>query len=92
VKLKKLYSMQNIITIYTKFTCPYCIKAKALFERKGVSYNELNIENDPEIIKEMLEKTGGKKTVPQIFIGDTHVGGCDDLYALDGKGELDILL
>ena len=81
------------ITIYTTSVCPYCVRAKDLLKRKGrADYREINIANSPDAIKEMLSRSGGRKTVPQIFIGDTHVGGCDDLYALDSKGELDALL
>jgi glutaredoxin 3 len=82
------------ITIYTKDYCPYCVKAKALLKQKGVedSITEIDITHDEALQKEMIEKSGGKRTVPQIFIGDTHVGGCDDLYALNNAGKLDSLL
>ncbi len=82
------------ITMYTKDYCPYCVKAKTLFKRKGVesSITEIDITHDEKLQQEMLAKSGGKRTVPQIFIGDTHVGGCDDLYALDAAGKLDALL
>lgn len=83
--------MQNI-TIYTTTYCPYCVKAKDLLNRKGAKYEEINVENEPELREALVQKAGGRKTVPQIFIGDYHVGGCDDLYALDQKGELDKLL
>lgn len=76
------------ITIYTTTTCPYCVRAKALLDRKGVTYREISAE-DPSIREEMIQKAGGRKTVPQIFIGDFHVGGCDDLYELEKQGKLD---
>jgi len=83
-----------IITMYTKDYCPYCVKAKTLLKRKGVesSITEIDITRDEKLQQEMLSKSNGKRTVPQIFIGDTHVGGCDDLYALDAAGKLDALL
>jgi glutaredoxin 3 len=82
------------ITMYTKDYCPYCVKAKTLFKRKGVdsAITEIDITHDEKLQQEMLAKSGGKRTVPQIFIGETHVGGCDDLYALDAAGKLDALL
>lgn len=81
------------IVIYTTPVCPYCVRAKELLARKGRSdYREIDITKTPGAMKEMLTKSGGRKTVPQIFIGDKHVGGCDDLHALDTKGELDKLL
>ena len=82
--------MQQII-IYTKSYCPYCVKAKALLDKKGAKYKEINAEEGNHF-EEMLQKSNGMKTVPQIFIGDTHVGGCDNLYALDNEGKLDQML
>ena len=86
--------MKRII-IYSREICPYCVKAKALLERKlkplGLSFTEIKITDD-ETKNEMVEKSGGRMTVPQIFIDDIHVGGCDDLYALDKEGKLDELL
>ncbi|MEM6339424.1 MAG: glutaredoxin 3 [Pseudomonadota bacterium] len=76
------------IVIYTTSVCPYCVRAKALLDRKGFAYEEINAE-DEKIRDEMIEKSGGMRTVPQIFIGDTHVGGSDDLYALDKEGKLE---
>ena len=76
------------ITIYTTTTCPYCVRAKALLDRKGATYQEISTE-DTSIREEMIQKAGGRKTVPQIFIGDFHVGGCDDLYELEKQGKLD---
>ena len=81
------------ILIYTKDYCPYCTKAKELLKIKGeTEFTEKDITNDMDGIQEMLDKTGGAKTVPQIFINGTHVGGCDDLYAANDSGELDKLL
>lgn len=80
------------ITIYSKSWCPYCAAAKRLFDEKGAAYTEIDIEAEPERRAEMVQKAGGRTTVPQIFIGDRHVGGCDDLYALDEKGQLEALL
>lgn len=82
------------ITLYTKDYCPYCVKAKTLLKRKGVEQHitEIDITHDEKLQQEMVTKSGGRRTVPQIFIGDTHVGGADDLYALDAAGKLDALL
>jgi glutaredoxin 3 len=80
------------ITIYTKSWCPYCAAAKKLLEEKGIAFTEIDIEAKPEKRAEMIQKAGGRTTVPQIFIGDRHVGGCDDLYALDDRGQLEPLL
>lgn len=79
------------ITIYTTSVCPYCVKAKSLLENKGLKYEEINVE-DPAEREKLLKKANGMRTVPQIFIGDHHVGGCDDLYELEEKGELDKLV
>ena len=80
------------VTIYTTLFCPYCQMAKQLLKRKGVSYEEIDVGGKPELRDEMTMKAGGRHTVPQIWIGERHVGGCDDLYALDQAGELDKLL
>jgi glutaredoxin 3 len=82
------------IKIYKTTICPYCVKAKALLIKKGVAENitEIDISNNAELKQEMLNASGGRMTVPQIFINEKHIGGCDDLYALDAKGELDALL
>jgi glutaredoxin 3 len=78
--------------MYSTAVCPYCIRAEALLKRKGVAEIEkIRIDLDPERQAEMIEKTG-RRTVPQIFIGETHVGGCDDLHELDHQGKLDPLL
>jgi glutaredoxin 3 len=80
------------IDIYTIPYCPYCADAKDLLTRKGVSFNEIKVAGDRNIRKEMIKRANGRSTYPQIFIGMTHVGGCDDLYALDEAGKLDPLL
>lgn len=83
--------MANVEIYYWK-TCPYCIRAKALLDSKGVEYTGYDITGDDEARAKMAERTGGPKSVPQIFINDQHIGGCDDLHALDAEGELDSLL
>jgi len=80
------------VTIYTTMLCPYCHMAKNLLKRKGVDFEEIDVSRRSDLRDEMTEKAGGRYTVPQIFIGDTHVGGCDDLHALDRAGGLDPLL
>ena len=82
---------QPQITVYVTSWCPYCQRAKSLLAEKNVSFNEIDVDADPKLRTEMLSR-GGRRSVPQIFIGNTHVGGCDDLYALDGRGELDRLI
>jgi len=79
------------IDIYTKPYCPYCERAKDLLEQKGVEFNEIVASHDPALRTEMNERSG-RYTYPQIFIGGTHVGGCDDLMALNARGGLDPLL
>ena len=80
------------IEIYTTPYCPYCDAAKDLLRRKGADFVEFDVARDRELRARMVERAGGRMTVPQIFIGATHVGGCDDLYALDESGGLDPLL
>ena len=80
------------VEIYTIPTCPYCHAAKALLKRKGVAYQETDVSRDPQLRAAMTKRAAGRRTVPQIFIGDTHVGGCDDLIALDHAGKLAALL
>ncbi|TRW16781.1 glutaredoxin 3 [Glacieibacterium frigidum] len=80
------------VEIYTKFFCPYCTRAKALLKSKGVAFEEHDISMGGERRTEMLARAPGRTTVPQIFIGDTHVGGSDDLAAADRSGQLDALL
>ncbi len=79
------------VTIYTKSWCPYCSAAKELLTRKNVSFTEIEITGKADLKDEMVKRSG-RATVPQIFIGQTHVGGCDDLYALDQRGTLDAML
>ena len=80
------------IVLYTKPYCPYCIAAMALLDRKGAAYSEIVASHDPEKKQEMIQRSGGRMTFPQIFIDGRHIGGSDDLSALDRKGELDPLL
>lgn len=80
------------ITIYSTPVCPYCNRAKDLLDRKGQDYKVIDISTDANLLDEMVEKAGGKRTVPQIFINEQHVGGFDDLRALDQEGRLDQLL
>ncbi len=83
----------HTVIIYTLTYCPYCIKAKDLFDKKNITYQEIVVDDyTEEQRKELKNKAGGKHTLPQIFIGETHIGGCDDLYTLEEKGELDKLL
>ncbi|KFI33416.1 glutaredoxin [Haematobacter missouriensis] len=80
------------IEIYTTPTCPYCAAAKRLLGKKGVAYREIDVSRDPDLRSAMTRRAGGRHTVPQIFIGDVHVGGSDDLHALEAAGRLDPLL
>lgn len=80
------------IEIYTKKTCPYCVKAKNLLDHKSVSYTEIKVDEDPKELEMMLLRAEGRRTVPQIFINDLGIGGCDDLYELEKAGKLDALL
>lgn len=80
------------VTIYTKDYCPYCVRAKGLLTRKGVAFKEIDITHDEKLQAEMIEKSGGRRTVPQIFINGKSVGGSDDLHALEKEGKLDALL
>lgn len=80
------------IDIYTTPTCPFCIAAKALLTRKGVSFNEIDVSRAPDLRAAITERAGGRRTVPQIFIGDRHIGGSDELHALERSGRLDPLL
>ena len=82
--------MSNVI-IYTTTSCPYCVRAKRLLERKGVVYQEIAVDRDQQQLRIMLQRSQ-RQTVPQIFIGDHHVGGFDDLAELEADGELDLLL
>lgn len=81
------------IVMYTTPVCPYCVRAKSLLKRKGVErITEIDVSASAEIREAMMQKAGGRRTVPQIFIGGQHVGGSDDLHALDAAGKLDALL
>lgn len=81
-----------VVEIYTKTFCPYCWRAKLLLESKGVEYQEIAVDFGGEVRQAMIQRASGRTTVPQIFIGEIHVGGCDDLMALDRAGKLDPLL
>lgn len=83
--------MPNII-VYSGPSCPYCVRAKQLLQKKGVPFTDIDVKADTAKFDEMLAKSGGRKTIPQIFIGGQHIGGCDDLYALDAAGKLDPML
>lgn len=80
------------IVIYTSQTCGYCLRAKRLLDRKGVTYDEIRVDVDPDRWTEMSTRSGGRDTVPQLFIGERHVGGFDEMVDLDLDGELDPLL
>ncbi len=80
------------IEIYTKAYCPYCVHAKALLEKKSVDFTEIRIDLEPSLRAKMIERSQGSYTVPQIFINNNHIGGCDQLVALDANQELDSLL
>ena len=80
------------VRIYTTPICPYCVRAKSLFKKKGVAVEEVDVFMDASAREEMEARTGGARTVPQIFIGETYVGGCDELQALEKEGRLDPLL
>lgn len=84
--------MTSKVTIYTAMLCPYCTAAKKLLTQKGAEFTEVDVTFNPSGRAEMAEKAQGRRSVPQIFIGDRHIGGCDDLYALDKAGGLDTLL
>ena len=81
-----------IVTVYTTPTCPYCSRAKSLLSGKGVQYKEVDVSQNAAEREALVTKAGGRRTVPQIFIGETHVGGFDDLSALDKAGKLDGML
>ena len=80
------------IEIYTKQTCPYCVRAKQLLDQKKVKYLEIRVDENPKDLEMMLLRAEGRRTVPQIFINDRGIGGCDDLYALEQAKKLDALL
>ncbi len=80
------------VVIYTKATCPYCHAAKALLKRKGAAFEEIGVDGDRAAQAAMAVRANGRSTVPQIFVGDRHLGGCDDIHDLDDAGELDRIL
>ncbi|MDX6806517.1 glutaredoxin 3 [Terrihabitans rhizophilus] len=80
------------VTIYTKPYCPYCEGARELLTKKGVQFQEIDISGKPDLRAEMIRRANGGSTVPQIFVGERHLGGCDDIYALDARGGLDPIL
>ncbi|MBP6013764.1 MAG: glutaredoxin 3 [Alphaproteobacteria bacterium] len=80
------------VVVYSTLLCPFCHRAKALLRKKGIAFTEIDVSMDAEKRAEMMQRARGRHTVPQIFIGDTHVGGCDDLHALEAAGKLDSLL
>ena len=80
------------VIVYTGAACPYCTRAKQLLAHKGATYREVRVDRDPAALATMLERSGGRRSVPQIFIGETHVGGFDDISALNLEGKLDSLL
>lgn len=80
------------VVIYTRQACGFCTAAKRLFDQKGVAFTEHDATFKPDLRKEMMQKSNGRSTFPQIFVGATHVGGCDDLYELERAGKLDALL
>lgn len=82
---------QPDVVIYVAGWCPYCQRARGLLSKKGVQFREVDVDDDPKLREEMMTRSG-RRTVPQVFIGDKHVGGCDDLFALDARGELDRLI
>lgn len=84
--------VQSQVVVYSTLLCPYCHRAKALLRKKGISFTEIDVGMDAKKRAEMTERAHGGHSVPQIFIGDTHVGGCDDLHALEDQGALDLLL
>lgn len=85
-------NVQAKVEIYYWTTCPFCARARALLDKKGVDYIGYDITGDDAARTKMIERTGGPKSVPQIFIDDQHIGGCDDIHALDDDGKLDDLL
>lgn len=80
------------VILYSTTVCPFCVRAKALLAKRGATYEEINLTAHPERLEEMIQKAGGRRTVPQIFINGQHIGGCDDLYELDMDGGLEPLL
>jgi glutaredoxin 3 len=80
------------VELFTRGFCPYCTRAKSLLDQKGITFTDYEIDKNPELRPVMIERAQGKTSVPQIFIGETHVGGCDELFALESAGKLDAVL
>jgi glutaredoxin 3 len=80
------------VDIYTTATCPYCVRAKALLSQKGIAFKEIKVDIEPSLRAEMSARSNGGRTVPQIFIDNKAIGGCDDLFALESNNQLDLLL
>ncbi|MCJ8324076.1 MAG: glutaredoxin 3 [Rhizobiales bacterium] len=80
------------VEIYTTRTCPFCIRAKALLASKNIEYTEIDVQADPRVKTQMIKRSQGARSVPQIFIGNEHIGGCDELFALESKNALDVML
>ena len=91
-KNKMKEGIMNRVEIYTTKTCPYCDRAKKLLTKKGVPYHEIDVSSDADLRQSMTDRANGRRTVPQIFIANVSIGGCDDLHALEAAGELDVLL
>jgi glutaredoxin 3 len=91
-RLRLFENSMKSVRMYTTPICPYCVRAKSLLKRKGIDVEEVDVFMDMDARAEMENRTGGARSVPQIFIGETHVGGCDELYALEKEGKLDPLL
>lgn len=87
-----MFKKQAEITVYLTQYCPYCVRAKSLLNSKQVEFTEIDVGAQPELRNDMIQKSNGVTSVPQIFIGDVHVGGCDDLFATESSGNLDALL
>lgn len=83
--------MSQPVTIYTTRFCPYCVRARSLLDHKGVAYRDIAVDNDPQLRRQMAQRSG-RNTVPQIWIGEQHIGGCDEMVSLERQGRLDELL
>ena len=84
--------MTATVEIYTWSTCPFCLRAKSLLNKKGVDFTEYSIDGDEDARAKMAQRANGKRSLPQIFINDNHIGGCDDIHGLDRQGKLDEML
>ena len=91
MSIRSVSGSTPIVTLYTTRYCPYCIHAKQLLEQKNVRYKEISVDQKPHLRQQMMEKSG-RHTVPQIWINQQHIGGCDDLFALEHSGQLDQLI